>query len=135
LFYIRDLAERKEITLREVAKRAGIGESAIHALIKKGSTNTTTLESIAKALDVSAGYFVDEIPTITQTGNVSGRDGVHGHSVSVGGGNARIELDNKEKEIEHLKELLAEKEARIADKDKMIELLTSQIAGKTQVMK
>jgi transcriptional regulator with XRE-family HTH domain len=135
--YIKDLAEKKGITLRELAERAGIKYTSLYTLMKKGSTNTATLESIAKVLDVSAGYFFDEIPTITQTGNVSGRDGVHGHSVNVGGGTARIELDNKDKdkEIEHLKELLAEKEARIADKDKMIELLTSQIVGKTQVMK
>jgi hypothetical protein len=57
--------------LRELAERGGITYSALHALIKKGSTNTTTIESIANVLDVPVGYFFDDghnINLITQSG-------------------------------------------------------------------
>jgi transcriptional regulator with XRE-family HTH domain len=63
LLKIRELAEVKKITIRKLAKKVGIGESAMHSLIKNGATNTTTLEKIAKVLDVPVGYFFDdEIP-------------------------------------------------------------------------
>jgi len=57
---IRDLCKQKKITIRELANRVGIGESALQSLIKNGSTNTLTLEKIAKELDVNAGVFFGE---------------------------------------------------------------------------
>jgi transcriptional regulator with XRE-family HTH domain len=116
--YIKDLAGKRGITLSELAKRGGITYSALNALIKNGSTNTTTIESIANALDVPVGYFFDDgqnINLITQSGDVNGRDGVCGHSVNLTDKDtdAKEDMSNKDKEIEYLKELLAEKERLI----------------------
>lgn len=87
LTIIRDLCERKKMTIRELAQRIGRDESSIQSAIRRGSTNTGTLELIAKELGVSAGVFFD------------------GYTAD----------DSKEmsKEIEHLEALLREKERLI----------------------
>ncbi len=75
------------MTIRELAQRIDRDESSIQSAIRRGSTNTATIEAIAKELGVSAGIFFD------------------GYRVD----------DTKElqREVEHLKELLKEKERLI----------------------
>ncbi len=87
LIIIRDLCEQKKMTIRELAQRIGRDESSIQSAIRRGSTNTSTLELIAKELGVSAGIFFD------------------GYSAE-----STKEL---RKEIDHMKELLKEKERLI----------------------
>lgn len=65
---IRKIAEEKNITIRELASRVNKDETTIQAIIRKGSTNTSTLEEIAKVLDVPVGIFFDNsssVPPIT----------------------------------------------------------------------
>lgn len=87
LLIIRDLCEHKKMTIRELAQRVGRDESSIQSAIRRGSTNSSTLELIAKELGVSAAVFFD------------------GYTVD----------NSKElqREIDHLKELLKEKERLI----------------------
>lgn len=87
LLIIRDLCERKKMTIRELAQRVGRDESSIQSAIRRGSTNSSTLELIAKELGVSAAVFFD------------------GYTVD----------NSKELQrgIDHLKELLKEKERLI----------------------
>ena len=75
------------MTIRELAQRVGRDESSIQSAIRRGSTNSSTLERIAKELGVSAAVFFD------------------GYTVD----------NSKElqREIDHLKELLKEKERLI----------------------
>lgn len=84
---IRDLCENKKITIRELSHRIGRDESSVQSAIRRGSTNTGTLEAIARVLGVSAGVFFD------------------GYTAD----------DTREltREIDHLKELLKEKERLI----------------------
>ncbi len=84
---IRDLCERKKMTIRELAQRIGRDESSIQSAIRRGSTNTNTVELIAKELGVSAGVFFD--------------------------GFSADDAKELQREIEHLKELLKEKERLI----------------------
>lgn len=95
-FIIRDLCEQRKITIRELANRIERDESTIQTLIRKGTTNTTTLESIANVLGVSPGVFFDGYSSDNAT-----------------------EL---QKENEHLKDLLKEKE-------RLIEVLMSERKG------
>lgn len=87
LFLIRDLCERKKITIRELAQRIGRDESSIQSAIRRGTTNATTIEMIANVLGVPAGYFFD--------------------------GFAADDSSDLKQEIAHLKELLNEKERLI----------------------
>ncbi len=59
LTIIRDLCEHNKITIRELASRIGRDETTIQSAIRRGSTQTATLEAIAKELGVSAGVFFD----------------------------------------------------------------------------
>lgn len=86
-YIIRDLCEQKGITFRELCQRVGRDESTIHSAIRRGSTNTTTLEQVAQVLGVSAGIFFDDY----EPGKVA-------------------EL---QKEIDHLHEIIDEKERTI----------------------
>lgn len=84
---IRELCDRKNITIRELAQKIGRDESSIQSAIRRGSTNTATIEAMAKELGVSPGVFFD------------------GYSPN--------EIKELRIEIEHLKELLKEKERLI----------------------
>ena len=87
LLIIRDLCERKKITIRELAQRIGRDESSIQSAIRRGSTNSTTIELIAKELGVSPGVLFD--------------------------GYTADDTKDLQREIDHLKELLKEKERLI----------------------
>lgn len=87
LLLIRDLCERKKMTIRELAQRIGRDESSIQSAIRRGSTNSTTIELIAKELSVPAGVFFDDFPDVNTA--------------------------DLRREIAHLKELLKEKERTI----------------------
>lgn len=88
LTLIRDLCEARKMTIRELAERIGRNESSLQAAIRKGTTNSTTIELIAKELRVPAGYFFD-------------------------GWDVNENMRELKKENEHLRALLAEKERTI----------------------
>lgn len=60
---IKEISRQKGIPVRHLADAVGISENQLHHLVKKGSTNTVTLEAIAKHLEVPIGIFFDEIST------------------------------------------------------------------------
>lgn len=88
LILIRDLCEKKKISIRELAAKIGRNECSIQSAMRRGSTNTTTLELIAKELGVPAGIFFD-------------------------GFNSEAEAMDLQREVEHLKMILEEKERTI----------------------
>ncbi len=89
---IRDLCEQKKVTIRELARRIGRDESTIQSAIRRGTTNTKTIEAIAAVLEVPVGYFFDSEPV-----KVSGTK----------------KLPNTEETVRYLKQILAEKERTI----------------------
>lgn len=89
---IRTLCEERKITMRELARRIGRDESTIQSAIRRGTTNTKTIEKIAEVLEVPVGYFFDSEPK----------------------GDARPKsLPENEETINYLKQILAEKERTI----------------------
>ena len=88
LVLIRDLCARKKMTIRELAANIGRNECSIQSAIRRGTTNTNTLELIAKALDVPAGVFFD-------------------------GYNDETEVQKLQGEIKHLERIIEEKERTI----------------------
>ncbi len=85
---IRQLSKDRNISIRELAQKIGRNESSIQSAIRRGTTNSSTIELIARELGVSAGIFFDESDV----------------------NKATIEL---QREIAYLKELLKEKERTI----------------------
>lgn len=84
---IRELCKRRSITIRELANRINKKPETISAMMNVGSTSTATLEDIADVLQVHPGYFFTDY----EESNVA----------------------DLQKEIDHLRQLLAEKERTI----------------------
>lgn len=95
---IRELCDKKNITIRELSKRVDRKESTVQSLIRNGSTSTQTVEAIADVLGVSPAIFWQE----------------------------PVNESNIEKENKYLRQLIAEKDARILEKEKMIEFLMAK---------
>lgn len=89
---IRDISKEKGISIRLIANEIGIKEESLHHIIKNGSTNTTTLENIARVLGVPVGIFFNDFPSPSEES---------------------IRIRELEKDNAHLRELLEEKERTI----------------------
>lgn len=59
LFKIKDLCEKKNIKLRQLAEMIGITPEGMSNIIKTNSTKIDTLEKIANILEVPITYFFD----------------------------------------------------------------------------
>ncbi len=57
---IKNLAEKKGISIRDLADRVGLKENQIHVMCRTNSTKIDTLDKIAKELGVSISYFFEE---------------------------------------------------------------------------
>jgi DNA-binding Xre family transcriptional regulator len=127
LLIIRDLSSDKKITLRDLANSINISEDGLQKIIKNGRTNTDTLEKIAEVLNVPVGVFFDETPLNTIKQNINGnRDtaaSIYGNATI---SNCESKLEIAQKENEHLKALLEEKERSIQDKERTIQILMNK---------
>lgn len=122
LLLIREIAERKNITLRILASRVGISEDGLQKLITNGSTKTSTLETIARELEVPVGIFFEGC---LQSAIHSVANG-NGSAASIYGNATSGVIADKDKEIEHLKALLEEKERVITEKERTIQILMNR---------
>lgn len=106
---IRELSEKKGMTLRKVAELIEMKEGTLQKIMATGSTNTTTLEKIARALNVQAGIFFEGYTPSTNQSIANG----NASAASIYGNATAGNITDKDKEIEHLKQLLKEKERLI----------------------
>jgi len=61
---VRQLRRQKNLSLQQLAERAGLSAAAIHKIERNGMVPTiTTLMKLAAALNRSVAYFVDEEPS------------------------------------------------------------------------
>lgn len=108
-FKIKELIEKKGMSQKEVYQKASMSKPTFDGLVNEGANPTArNIELIADVLQCSIDYFFDRNIEITEpklsiTGN--------GNKVQHGYGNIMIETQAKE--IEHLQQLLAEKERLI----------------------
>jgi len=56
---IKDLAKRKNISLKKLSEIIGLTEQGLQSIMKNNQTNTSTLEKLCDVLDVSAGVFFE----------------------------------------------------------------------------
>lgn len=102
----RILSSNRRIKKKEFAKKINMSDVNLSKIFKKESIDSALLERISKTLNIPISFWFDEkadIPKITQTGN--------GNKSQVGNGNVIVE--SQANEIEHLKQLLEEKERTI----------------------
>lgn len=114
---IKDLAEQKNISIRELADKVGLKENQIHVMCRTNSTKIDTLEKIAKALGVSVSYFFDEAVklNIREAGRDYVEKGKIEHNGNEQAGCASIEAD--------LRDQIAQLKSQLADKDRIIKLM------------
>lgn len=117
---INKLIENSGFKKTELLSQLDMQYKSLQTIIE-GNPTVKSLEKIADFFKVPMDYFFDrkiEIsdPTLSITGN--------GNKVQHGDGNVMIETQAKE--IEHLNQLLAEKEKAIADKERTIQILLNQ---------
>lgn len=103
---IRDLADTKNISLKDIANKIGISADGLQKIIRNGSTKTATIEEIARILEVPVGIFFDD-------NKGSNHTIAHNGSAASIYGNASVGENDKDKEIAHLREIVAEKERTI----------------------
>lgn len=109
LLRIKDIAESKGISVRELAERVGIKENQVHVMCRTNSTKIDTLEKIAQALGVSVSLFFDDTLTsirIEGDNNQYNSNGAHGNV----NGDCAVLTER----VKHLEALLAEKERLIS---------------------
>lgn len=120
---IKDIADVAGISQKELFTRAGIKEGTYYALFRSNSNPTSNiLESIADALKCSINDFFDRTSNEVSV-NI-------GHHV-IGKGNkvsGNISLSECQKEVEHLTQLLHEKQIIIEEKERTIQILMKQQA-------
>lgn len=100
---ISELLKKKKMGKTQFCELVGITDQTLRQIQARNSTKTDILERIAHVLNVPIGYFFGE-----HTGIV-----VNGENNQVHNGQGNQIMLSQEKEIEHLRELLAEKERLI----------------------
>lgn len=108
---IKEIIQKKELSQKEVIKRAGVSESTFYSLYRDGSqknTNPTSnfLEAIADVLECKIDDFFDRREEYYIGYNINH---IHGNGNKVGS----VTLSDCKKEVEYLKKLLEEKERLI----------------------
>lgn len=113
---ISDLLKKRNLSVTEFCRRASISDQTYRQMRSRNSTKTEILERVAKVLNVPVGYFFGEHTGIVISGEYN--------QVHSGLGN-QIMQTPEQKEIEHLREIIAEKIKIIEEKERMIQLLLS----------
>jgi transcriptional regulator with XRE-family HTH domain len=126
LFIIRDLANKKGMTLRELSQRIGMSEDGLQKIIRKGVTTTVNLEKIANVLGVPVSCFFDDT-LVNQQISVGGNAG--GAIKMVGGDDYSKTalcpgaLQEAQQEVAALKERLNQNEKLLEEKERTIQIL------------
>jgi DNA-binding Xre family transcriptional regulator len=111
---IKELSEKRAGGLKKLAKDIDMSETNLHRCINANKIQANDLEKIASIFKIPISYFFEDTPNgnITQTGN--GNVGnVIGNSNRVMVSDCESRLEIAEKEKEHLRALLEEKERLI----------------------
>lgn len=120
LLKIKRLLDSEKKTITEVAKELRVNRGTIYSWGNATYPKVDQLVKLAQVYDVPITYFFEEENQHSQS--------IHGNgNVAAVNSHVTVPSDNKELEISHLKALVEEKEKRIQDKDRMIELLSSQL--------
>lgn len=65
---IKELCEKKNVTMKQAAVELGMTEQSLHKIIKANSTKIDTLLSMAQYFNVEPAYFFDSYSTGTSDG-------------------------------------------------------------------
>lgn len=120
---IKDLAEDRKMSIRDLAEKVGLKENQIHVMCRTNSTKIDTLEKIAYALGVPVAYFFDE-EIIEEKVEVrkAGRDYVEKGKIEHRG----AEHNETNAGQDYRDEIIAQLRSQLADKERIIKLMESK---------
>lgn len=113
---ISELLKKKKMGKNQFCELVGITDQTLRQIQARNSTKTDILERIAHVLNVPIGTFFGEQSGIV----ISGKN----NQVHNGQGD-QIMMTQEQREIEHLRELLLEKDKVIEEKERTIQILLS----------
>lgn len=111
---INELIKEKRLSVSEFCNRAQISDQTYRQIQVRNSTKTEILERIANVLNVPVGYFFGEHSGIVISGEHNQVHNGHGN---------QILMTPQEQEICHLREMIAEKDKIIEEKERLIQVL------------
>ncbi len=105
---LKGLCEGREGGIKRLAVDLGMSEQNLHRNINLNDMKASKLEKVAQIFNVPVSYFFDDEPMSLSVVNGNGSaSSVHGDAT------ISVNTSDKDKEIEHLKALLEEKERTI----------------------
>ena len=124
---IKELAEKKEISIRDLAERVGLRENQIHVMCRTNSTKIDTLERIAQVLGVHVSVFFDGTASpshsIEGNNNQLNESGAYGNINGADAGLLQERIKSLEEKVKDRDALIAEKVERISELKERIEEL------------
>jgi transcriptional regulator with XRE-family HTH domain len=120
---IKEEVAKKNMSVTDFAKLINKSRPYTYSIFEKDNIDTGLLIQIANVLDMSPSvFFEDIIPDVMQGGskNISiGRDN-NGHVTT---SEHKNKIEDPSLEIKHLKEMIAEKDKLIEEKERLINVL------------
>jgi len=130
LLKIKKLVEENRRTMVWLSGQIGMTNQNLYKCIEKNRIEAAALEKISNIFDVPITYFFNEsIPDgnkITNTNSPNSGNNIQGN-VSGSGHKISIDLNDCQKEIAHMKEMLKEKDNTIEAKDNTIDALQALV--------
>lgn len=118
LLVIKEIAEKKNVSIRKLADSIEMSEQNLHRCIRINQIQAHLLEKIANILETPVEYFFNSetrLPKMEMT--------VAGYGNKIQNGDGNIMIENQAKEIEHLHELLTAKDEIIETQKELIKSL------------
>lgn len=112
LVKIRELCERKGVTMKQAASDLNMTEQSLHKIIKSNSTKIDTLLTISDYFDVEPAYFFDSSTNEGKDYILVNREELYGLIKKVlaysmhGFGMVKLEWDNKNKKFDSYFDIL-----------------------------
>lgn len=109
---LRRIINERGVTMAEIAVAIGVTPMTITNIVKGSDPKSSTLKNIADYLKIPIGYFFDEdgkgMNTLVNGNNNNVASGHHSQITIL-----KNDIHSKELEIEHLKQIIEEKERLI----------------------
>ena len=112
LVKIRELCERKDVTMKQAASDLNMTEQSLHKIIKSNSTKIDTLLTISDYFDVEPAYFFDSSTNEGKDYILVNKEELYGLIKKVlaysmhGFGMVKLEWDNKNKKFDSYFDIL-----------------------------
>lgn len=115
------LLSDNKLTKKDFCAEIGISTTALDNALKGGDMRISNLLKIAEYFNLPVDYFIRE--------NKDNTSGIGNNLNIQGNGNRLSHITQTEcqKEVEHLKAILAEKEAVIVEKERTIQILLNKL--------